>query len=426
MKKILKYKKNGYIKLRIILNRIVIMVLLFVLVFSDYRLAMADGNDEFYEGQLYSKAIALIDAKSGRLLYGKNENLTLPMASTTKILTCIIALENADINGVLEVSENACKMPRVKLDMREGEKYVLKDLLYSLMLESHNDSAVAIAEYVSGDVKKFANKMNEKAEEIGCEKSYFITPNGLDAKEVDEKTKTEKVHSTTAYELAKIMAYCIEESKMKEEFLEITRTSSYSFCDVDGKRKFTCNNHNAFLNMMDGALTGKTGFTNDAGYCYVGALEKDDRTFIVALLASGWPNNKSYKWKDTLKLMNYAIENYKYIEIEKTEIEEIEIENAISDDNTEKNPYLKTYLKFEEVGENKRKVLLKKNEEISRKVELKDIELPIKKGDNMGKVTYSIENGTEVLFENEVVVKNSIKKVEYNIYLDFIIEKFLL
>ena len=146
--------------------------------------------------------------------------------------------------------------------------------------------------------------MNEKAKELGCMDTHFVTPNGLDGE--DE----EGIHSTTAADLARIMKYCIMDSPKKEEFLKITRTASYQFGDREGKRSFSCNNHNAFLNMMEGALSGKTGFTGDAGYCYVGSLRRNDRTFIVALLACGWPNNKGYKWKDTRALMEYGLANY--------------------------------------------------------------------------------------------------------------------
>ena len=195
-------------------------------------------------------------------------------------------------------------MPDVQLNIREGEEYKLKDLLYSLMLESHNDSAVAIAEHIGGSVEQFAELMNQKAEDIGCMKTHFITPNGLDAK--DEHG----IHGTTAADLARILRYCIKESPEKDTFLTITRTSAYSFTNLAGTRSFTCNNHNAFLNMMDGALTGKTGFTGTAGYCYVGALERDGKLFIVALLGCGWPGNKTYKWADTKKLMNYGLDHY--------------------------------------------------------------------------------------------------------------------
>ncbi len=178
----------------------------------------------------------------------------------------------------------------------EGQKFYLKDLLYGLMLESYNDCAVAIAEHIAGTTGDFAKLMNDKAEEIGCEDSYFITPNGLDAKNENG------FHHTTAADLSLIMRYCIKTSEMAEQFLTITREGQYQFSDIDGKNSYTCCNHNAFLQMMDGALSGKTGFTGNAGYCYVGALKCDDRTFIVALLACGWPNNKTYKWADTKNL----------------------------------------------------------------------------------------------------------------------------
>ena len=256
--------------------------------------------------ELYAQSAVLMDADSGRVLFEKNGMEQRPMASTTKILTCILVLEKAGLGETAEVSRNAASQPKVHLGVRAGEKYYVQDLLYSLMLESHNDAAVILAEHVGGSLEGFAALMNEKAKEIGCADSHFITPNGLDAE--DE----EGAHSTTAADLAKIMRYCITLSPKKAEFLEITRTSSRAFSDVEGKRSFSCVNHNAFLGMMDGALSGKTGFTGKAGYCYVGALTRDGKTFIVALLACGWPNNKTYKWKDTRKLMESGLKNYEY------------------------------------------------------------------------------------------------------------------
>ena len=259
--------------------------------------------------ELYARSAVLMDADSGRVLFGKDTDVVRPMASTTKIMTCILALESLreHPDQTIEVSDQAASQPKVHLGMQKGEVFYIKDLLYSLMLESHNDSAVAVAEGIAGSVEEFAKEMNAKAAEIGCKNPHFITPNGLDAE--DEGG----VHSTTAEDLAKIMRYCIMTSGEKETFLEVTRTKEYQFQDADRKRTFSCHNHNAFLDMMDGALSGKTGFTADAGYCYVGSLRWDDRTFIVALLACGWPNNKGYKWNDTLSLMKYG-ENYNRID----------------------------------------------------------------------------------------------------------------
>lgn len=133
----------------------------------------------------------------------KNETEVLPMASTTKIMTCILALENAGPDTEVLISDRAASMPEVKLHVRKGERYCLRDLLYSMMLESHNDSAAAIAEAVGGSVENFADMMNRKAVELGCEDTYFLTPNGLDAKE----RKSGKIHSTTAADLARILRY---------------------------------------------------------------------------------------------------------------------------------------------------------------------------------------------------------------------------
>ncbi|MDE7276814.1 MAG: D-alanyl-D-alanine carboxypeptidase, partial [Lachnospiraceae bacterium] len=119
-----------------------------------------ETGKEAVQLQLYAQAAVLMDADSGRVLYGKNENEVLPMASTTKIMTCILALEYGNPDDIVEVSAYAASMPKVKLYMQEGEKYRLEDLLYSLMLESHNDSAVAIAEAVGGSVEEFAVMMN--------------------------------------------------------------------------------------------------------------------------------------------------------------------------------------------------------------------------------------------------------------------------
>lgn len=307
----------------------------FCALFLAFQLTPQVRAEEQEDISLYATAAVLMDAATGRVLYGKNADTPMAMASTTKIMTCILVLENADPEETLTVSGYAAGMPKVKLYIRQGEQYTVGDLLYSLMLESHNDAAVALAEHIGKkDLEKelaekpseeytreeskkavaaFARMMNEKAAELGCRDSWFITPNGLDATQefaLKDGTVLQKDHSTTATELARIMSYCIGESPRKEEFLKITRTANYAF-SANG-RSFSCVNHNAFLNMMDGALSGKTGFTNKAGYCYVGALQRDGRTFVVALLACGWPNNKSYKWSDTRELMQYGIDNYFY------------------------------------------------------------------------------------------------------------------
>lgn len=249
---------------------------------------------------LHANSAVLIDASNGRVLYEKNGDEVLPMASTTKIMTCILALEYGEMSDVIEASARAASMPDVQLGLRKGEQYTLEDLLYSLMLESHNDSAVAIAEHIGGSVEEFAKLMNQKARDIGAGDTYFITPNGLDAE--DEAG----IHATTAKDLAKIAAYAIE----NQDFLRITGTKEYRFQDVEKKRSYYLSNHDAFLNQMDGAIGIKTGFTGKAGYCFVGALTRDGKTFVSVVLASGWPPHKTYKWTDTRALMNLGLDHF--------------------------------------------------------------------------------------------------------------------
>lgn len=288
----------------------------------------AKSGDAFLplkSNELYALSACLMDADSGRVLYDKNADEVRAMASTTKIMTLIVALEYANENDIVTVSPYAASMPDVQLNIRAGEQYRLGDLYYAMMLESFNDVAVTIAEYIGecyalnqddrtantdikarsyDDSKKyvhtFAKLMNEKAKELGCENTYFITPNGLDAE--DENGK----HSTTAKELAVIASYAIK----NERFNDIIGTRQYSFCEVNGTRNCSAYNKDAFLNQMNGAFGIKTGFTGNAGYCFVGALKSDGRTFISVVLGSGWPSNRTYKWKDTRKLMEYGINNF--------------------------------------------------------------------------------------------------------------------
>lgn len=284
-----------------------IVVILYIVAFF-----IAGMPHDVYAGDdlsLYAENAVLIDGETGDILYEKNGSVHHPNASTTKILTCIIALECGDLTDTVIASSYAAKMPEVRLGVREGEIFNLEDMLYAMMLESYNDAAVVIAEHIGGDVQHFADMMNSKAKEIGCRTTYFITPNGLDAQ--DEGG----IHGTSAEDLARIMRYCIITSPKSDLFLEITRTRFYTFSDSSGARSFACSNHNAFLDMSDEALSGKTGFTCDAGYCYIGAAEYDGHTYIWALLGCGWPNNKTYKWKDSRTLLAYAEKNASYTEI---------------------------------------------------------------------------------------------------------------
>ncbi len=375
--------------------------------------ALAEEEDgrERTTSELYALSAVLMDADNGRILLEKNGGEILPMASTTKIMTCILALEQADMEDYVSVSAYAAGMPKVHLGVRQGEVFRLKDLMYSLMLESHNDAAVVIAEHVGNCLKeggkrsadnspeeskdsvlRFTSLMNAMAKELGCMDTFFVTPNGLDGIQTvtDENgNSVEHQHSTTAQDLARIMRYCISQSPKREEFLEITRTPDYSFCDYElgadnswnpGGRQFSCTNHNTFLGMMEGALSGKTGFTGKAGYCYVGALTRDGKTFTIALLACGWPNHKSWKWHDAKLLYEYALASYEEKDIYREETPgTIPVTDGVADEVPLKQ------------APGQIRLLLCEQDEIRTEMELAEsLKAPVEEGKNVGWQHYYI------------------------------------
>ena len=377
-----------------------ILIFICAVLLTGVRVQQVEAKE--FQENLHAESAALMDADTGRVLYGKEERKIRPMASTTKVMTCILALEQAEGNEIVEVSSEAAAQPDVQLNMQKGEQYYLKDLLYSLMLKSHNDTAVAIAEHVGGSVEKFAKMMNDKATQIGCTQTHFVTPNGLDAK--DEGG----MHSTTARDLALIMRYAIQ----NENFLTIAQTTDYNFSDLSGKRTFVLHNTNALLGNMDGILAGKTGFTVGAGYCYVCAVKREDRTFIIAVLASGWPSHKNYKYEDTSKLVNYAFEQYHYYEVWKeTQIGALEIRNGIPISD---RLFEAAYSNVEVLGamEKRRRILLREDEEIQVREEIKkDLSAPVQEGDVAGNIVYTL-NG-DVVCRYPIILKNTIRQKNF-------------
>lgn len=239
----------------------------------------------------------IMDYKTGRVLWGKNEHKPLPMASTTKIMTAIVALENSNPGDAVTVSKRAAGQPEVKMYLKAGEKLSMENLLYALMLESANDAAVAIAEQVGGSVENFCDMMTGKARELGAADTVFKTPNGLDA----------DGHHSTAYDMALITRYALS----NEEFRKIIKTPDITF--KSDRKTYNLINKDRFLNEYEGAIGVKTGFTGAAGNCFVGAAVRGDMTLISVVLGSGWgARGKQQKWKDTKEVLNYGFGNFKY------------------------------------------------------------------------------------------------------------------
>ena len=412
-----KQQKEDWILNRKRRNRAGFFLGILLLLFGSMPAAAARQESE--PNQLFATAACLMDGDTGRVLFGKRETDPMAMASTTKIMTCILALENGGEQAVTTASAQAAAAPKVHLGVYEGEQFLLGDLLYSLMLESHNDAAVMIAETIGGSIEGFAALMNEKAAAIGCTDTHFVTPNGLDASDAGGD------HHTTAADLARIMRYCIKTSPKATEFLAVTQTRSYTFWDLKKKNMFNCYNHNALLDQMEGAISGKTGFTAKAGYCYTGALERDGKCLIVTLLACGWPNHKNYKWADAAKLLNYGLESYTYRDVldHSWKPGRIEVTDGVYDGllHTKSSASLSLVSPALDPARSL-PVLLKETEIPKKDIFLPElIEAPVKKGEKVGSVTYSIDG--MLLAEYPVYAAETIEKIDYGWCMEQVAER---
>lgn len=236
----------------------------------------------------------VIDQDSGRILYEKNGDKVLAMASTTKIITALVAIENSSLNDVVVVSKKAAAIGGSTVGLREDERITMEELLYGLMLRSGNDSAIAIAEYIGGSVEKFAVMMNDKALELGAYNTSFVTPHGLDRDE----------HYTTARDLANITAFA-----MKNELFSKIVATKFISSGVTGEFNRSYANINKFLFRLDNSDGVKTGYTGNAGKCLVASVKHPNGRYICVVL------NSSDRWKDAERLSEYAANNYSFVKI---------------------------------------------------------------------------------------------------------------
>lgn len=343
------------------------------------------------EPKVNAISAVIVDGDTGRILWGKNENKPMAMASTTKIMTALVALENSDIKKETTVSKNATLASPVKMHLSVGEKMTIEQLLYAMMLQSYNDSAVAVAEAVGGSVEKFCTMMNEKAKEIGCSDTVFETPNGLDKGN----------HHSTAEDMSKIGVYALK----NQNLMKIMNTRDYTF--KSSKTTYSFVNKDRLLSEYEGAIGMKTGFTGKAGHCFVGAANRGDVTLVSVVLASGWGTaGKSRKWIDTKALLNYGFNNYKKYSIingsEKMNISIDKAEKEIAE------------LKYKDSVD----LLLSENEKANLKIENElpqNITAPINYGDSVG--IGKIYTWNTLLKTVKIISAENIEKigVEYNI-----------
>ncbi len=303
-----------------------------------------------------AECACVIDMSTGRVIYEKNMQKAHTMASTTKIMTALVALENSNLEDVVTVSKNAAGEEGTSLYLKQNQKVTMEDLLYGLMLQSGNDAAIAIAEGVSGSVEEFASLMTERAKKIGAKNTSFKNPNGLD----------EDGHFTTAYDLALIT----KEAMKNEKFAQIVATKSKQI--LDGTQ--TVSNHNRMLRQYEGCIGVKTGFTKKSGRCLVTAAKRGGVGVIAVTLNA--PND----WNDHTNMLNYAfsVTDYFPVILSGMTVNSVTVKTGTSNTvelTAEKDFYIT------ESKEDKFK-------NITVKCDIpKEITAPVKKGDKLGTLT---------------------------------------
>nr|WP_093212251.1 D-alanyl-D-alanine carboxypeptidase family protein [Sediminibacillus albus] len=248
---------------------------------------------------------ALIEQSTGRVLFEKNAHQPQRIASITKIMTAIIAIESGKMNETVTASRRAVYTEGSSIYLEEGEKMKLKDLVYGLMLRSGNDSAVAIAEHVGGSLEGFVYLMNEKAAWLGMNNTHFENPHGLDSEK----------HRSTAYDMALLMRYAMD----NEDFKEITGTTSYK----SEARTYAWGNKNKLLTQYYKYCTGgKTGYTKKAGRTLVTSAEKEGMTLIMVTI------NDPDDWRDHIRLFDWGFNNYELTDLQKQGTEKFQIKDS--------------------------------------------------------------------------------------------------
>lgn len=375
---------------KIFINFIVFLVLIINL---NYVEATNTNNAAKTEEVDISSRIALIyDRTSGRILYEKNGNKQTPMASTTKIMTAIVVLENAKLTDTVTITTKAAGIGGSRLGLKKNDKITVNDLLYGLMLRSGNDAAVALAIHVGGSVEGFAEMMNKKAEELNLTNSHFVVPHGLD----------NEGHYTTAYELAKMADYALKIDKFKE--IVGTKVATIH---INGYAK-KINNTNNLLGSVSGVYGVKTGFTNGAGRCLVTACKRNDLDIITVIIGADTNNIRS---KDTIKLIQYAYTEFETIDIKEIIEEKFNNWKNINEGRIYVDKGIKKQVKLylEELPYEKMAVKKDQIDKIDIEViTMYYLEAPIKENEILGSTKIVIEG--EVIEVLDIYVKEEIQK----------------
>lgn len=357
------------------------------------------------EPKINSRAAIVYERNTNTILYEKNSNDIRPMASTTKIMTAIVALQNANLNDVVTVSKKAAWTGGSTVGLNTGDKITIHDLLYALMLKSGNDSAVTIAETIGGSIEGFADMMNKKAAELGLCCTHFVTPHGLDSNE----------HYTSAKDLALLTNYALSIPK----FRDIVKTASYTLT-INGKSNKVIGNTNELLGYLNGVYGVKTGFTNGAGRCLVTSTKRDNMDIICVVLGA---DTKKLRSQDSIKLIEYAFNNYTIVDLDNKFNDtflKLKLNNKISvfkglSDITE--VYLQDLPSM---------VCVKKNEVDNLTLSVNyasSLEAPVEKDYIIGSITANIEDN--ILISRNILTSHYIARKNILDYLSYFLKNYI-
>lgn len=401
------------------MKRIISLVLIFSILFPIYCFADEENNEEeeqipelveaasdsAEEPNLNSRAAIIYDRNSKEVIYGKEENTKRKMASTTKIMTCMVVLEKGELTDTVIVSKKAAGIGGSRVGLKTGDKVSVQDLLYGLMLCSGNDAAVALAEHVGGCVEGFADLMNEKARQLNLSNTHFVTPHGLDNEE----------HYTTAYELA-IMA---DNALKNNTFSSIVGTKNITI-NINGKPR-NLSNTNELLGSMAGVYGVKTGFTNGANRCLVTSCKRENLDIITVVLGA---DTKKFRTQDSIKLINYAMNNYKEINMENKIQDEFQKWKKENKDKIYINKGVKNTTEYKLEEQLNNYITIKNTQENDVKIEINTLnyyEAPLQEGTTIGVLTVKV-SGQVKLIKNIQVAQTVEKKNMIN-YMKELIEK---
>lgn len=404
-------------KLKVI-NILVILIILFnsCIVFADLeddkeQINIREIKEELVETaktlnnepKLNSRVALVYDRSSGRVLYEKNGNKQTPMASTTKIMTAIVVMENSNLSDIVTIDSKSAGTGGSRLGLKKNDKITVNDLLYGLMLRSGNDSAVALAIHIGGSIEGFAEMMNQKAKELKLINTHFVVPHGLD----------KEGHYTTAYELAKIADYALKIDKIKE--IVSTKTCTIYI----NKKPKIITNTNELLGSVNGVYGVKTGFTNGAGRCLVSSCKRNDLDIITIVIGA---DTKKYRTADSIKLIEYTYKNYKMIDIKNKVKEQFSTWQKINQQRFIINKGEKSTidLKMQEI--NYDKIAIKNTQVDNIHIEINvvyNLEAPV--GENQIIGNMKIMLGNEVIEVLDIYSKETIEKKNVkNYFMEFL------